>query len=578
MKIHILSDAIASRIAAGEVVERPASVVKELIENSLDAGATEIFVWIAKSGATVIRVSDNGEGMEAEDLALAAERHATSKLKIEDDLSQIGTFGFRGEALPSIASVAKMEIVSRPHGASSAQRLVVEGGKKQELRPAAAAPGTTIEIRDIFFNTPARRKFLKSPATELSHVCDVVNRIALSHPGVHFRLEHDGRKMADYEAVNGTKDRLVQVLGGNVAQALVPFSAARAALSVSGFLSAAPTSFPNSRYLFTFVNRRYVRDKVLIHGALQGYDTLLMKGRYPAAVLFLNLPLQDVDVNVHPAKYEVRFRRQSEVHETVANSVREALRHKAREPAEGVSTRSAVWADGVRESPRGYARQPEARACQVTHHEESSVPDPGHAESHGPGYFTSLAVVGQILGCYIVCTSAAGLVLIDQHAAHERIAFEKLRSDLNSVSPQSQNLLIPQPLDLEAGERVLLENHLAMLERFGYRMESIGPDSYAVTGVPAFLPEGDYRDALRQIVAEIAEVQESAQARQHLEERLATIACHSVIRANRKLAMDEMRALLSQLDHIEFATQCPHGRPVVLEFSRAQIERMFKRS
>jgi len=278
MKIRVLSEEVASRIAAGEVVERPASVVKELIENSLDARATEISVWVEKSGTALIRVSDNGEGIAAEDLALAVERHSTSKLQNEDDLLRIATLGFRGEALPSIGSVSKMEIISRQRSSDSGYRLRVQGGKKDEPSITASSPGTTVEIREIFFNVPARKKFLKAPATELSHICDVINRMALASPRVHFRLYHDGRNVADYVAVADAKDRLSQVLGRDIAKELISFASEQGALAIHGYLSAAPTSFPNSRQVITFVNRRYVRDKVLTHAALQGYETLLMQG------------------------------------------------------------------------------------------------------------------------------------------------------------------------------------------------------------------------------------------------------------------------------------------------------------
>jgi DNA mismatch repair protein MutL len=578
VKIHLLSAEMASRIAAGEVVERPASVVKELIENSLDAGATEISVEIERSGTALIRVSDNGEGMAAEDLALAVERHATSKITGDEDLFRIATLGFRGEALPSIGSVSRMEIASRLANASCGHRLRLEGGKKEEIVEAAASFGTAVEIRDIFFNTPARRKFLKSPATELSHICDVVNRMALAHPAVHFRLQHDGRNVADYVAVKEARDRVRQVLGRDIAQGLAPFLWRRGEFSASGFLSSAPTSFPNPRYLYTFVNRRYVRDKVLTHAVLQGYDTLLMKGQYPAVVLLLEVPFADVDVNVHPAKYEVRFRRQADVHEAVATAVRQALQREAKGPLPQFQDFAQAAFTGVRESALPYAIYPAARP-DVPMGQVEAFPIPSQAAvlPVGEGFFSSMNVLGQILGCYLVCASSQGLALIDQHAAHERVAFEKLRRDLNNGIAQTQNLLIPQTLELGAGEVALMEKHLPLLERFGYLIESVGPESYAITAVPAFLPEGDYRHALRRMIAELAEVDDSDKVRQHLEERLATIACHSVIRANRQLEMSEMRALLRALDETQFATQCPHGRPVLLQFSRDELDRMFKR-
>jgi len=576
VKIQILSEEMASRIAAGEVVERPASVVKELVENSLDAGATEISVWIEKSGTLLIRVTDNGEGMAPEDLALSVDRHSTSKLKEKDDLFHIATLGFRGEALPSIGSVSKTEILSRPHDAPTGHQVRVEGGRKYDVQPAAASFGTTVEIREIFFNTPARRKFLKSPATELSHICDVINRMALAYPKVHFRLHHDGRNVADYAAATAGKDRLQQVLGRDIASRLIPFAWSHGEVAVNGYLSAAPTSFPNTRYLYTFVNRRYVRDKVLTHAVLHGYETLLMKGQYPAVVLFLEIPFSDVDVNVHPAKYEVRFRRQGDVHEAVVNAVRQALKVEAKEPSPHTEWPVSTPFAGVRERSFPYASTVGVTGDgSVRRAAVFSVPVQAAAKQEG--FFSSMTILGQIFGCYLVCLSSQGLVLIDQHAAHERIAFEKLRQQLDAGAVEKQNLLIPQMVELSAGESSLLEQKLASLERFGFVLEPFGPATYAITAAPALLAEGDYAQVVREMIAELAEVDKSEKLRQHLEERFATIACHSVIRANRKLENQEMRALLNELDQVEFATQCPHGRPVLLEFSRDDLDRRFKR-
>jgi DNA mismatch repair protein MutL len=578
VKIHILSDEMASRIAAGEVVERPASVVKELIENSLDAGATEIFLWIEKSGTSVIRVTDNGAGMTPEDLYLAVERHATSKLNDDADLFRIATLGFRGEALPSIGSVSKLSIVSRLAGSPSGFQIVVDGGKKAEIRPTAASVGTTVEIQEIFFNTPARRKFLKAPATELSHICDAVNRMALAYPHVHFRLQHDGRTVADYISVADLKDRLSQVLGRDVARGMAAFNRSQGALAVHGFLSAAPTSFPNARYLYTFVNRRYVRDKVLNHALLFGYDTLLMKGQYPAALLFLDLPFEEVDVNVHPVKYEVRFRRQPDVHEAVSRAVRQALQREAEAPALRAITSWEGSFTSVREAALPYA----VSSVGVGNDREASrgplfsLPTQIRLGERD-GFFSSMRVLGQILGCYLVCVSSQGLALIDQHAAHERIAFEKLRRQLDEDRVETQSLLLPQSVELTAGEMMLLEQKCDLMARFGFNLEPFGPSAYRIVSAPALLPEGDYSQVVRHMVAELADVDTSAKLRQHLEDRLATMACHSVIRANRALEMEEMTALLRGLDQIPFATQCPHGRPVLIEFRREELERLFKR-
>jgi DNA mismatch repair protein MutL len=575
LKIKLLSDVMASRIAAGEVVERPASVVKELIENSIDAGASEISISIEKSGSALIRVTDNGEGMAPEDLAVAVERHATSKIKEENDLFRIATLGFRGEALPSIGSVAKMEVLSRPPGASSAYKVRVEGGKKDAVCPVAAAVGTTVEITDIFFNTPARRKFLKSAATELSHICDAVNRMALGYPRVHFRLQHDGRDIADFVAVRDAKDRVDQVLGREVAKSLAPFGCSKSGIHVHGYLSAAPASFPNARHLYTFVNRRYVRDRAVTHAVLFGYETLLMKGQYPAVILFLELPSDEVDVNVHPAKYEVRFRRQSDVHDAVSSAVRAALRVEAKAPVAPPWTGEPSSLQEIHETALPYGGPAVPSRSEAGPVGDVFAVPAGRAPQSG--FFSSLQVFGQILGCYIVCASSNGLVLIDQHAAHERIAFEKLRHQLATGMVERQHLLLPQTLELSGGEMMLIAQKLDVMERFGFSLEPFGPGAYAITAAPALLPEGDYAQTVRQMVAELAEVDSSAKLRQHLEDRLATIACHSVIRAHRKLEPHEMHALLEALDQVDFATQCPHGRPVLVQWSQAELDRLFKR-
>jgi DNA mismatch repair protein MutL len=575
VRIIVLPESWASRIAAGEVVERPASVVKELVENALDAGAKEVSVWIEGSGVSLIRVSDDGEGISAEDLPLAVERHATSKVKAEADLWRIPTLGFRGEALPSIGSVSKLEIISRIRQESVGLRLRVEGGKKHDPVAAGCPVGTTVEVRDLFFNTPARRKFLKSPATELGHICDVVNRRALAHSEVHFRLNHGAKVLCEYPRCARLQDRLHQVLGVEVANGMDPFFRTQGKLKLSGFLSSSPNSFPSSRYLLTYVNRRFVRDRILSHAILQGYETLLMKGRYPAAVLYLEIPFEEVDVNVHPAKHEVRFRRQAEIHEAVAEAVRERLKETARRSAPAMPGASDQSFLGVRDQALPYSSRPPEPSAPLPFGEwpERQV----ESKEMGEGFFSSLEVLGQILGCYLVCASPRGMALIDQHAAHERVSFERMRHQLARGEVERQNLLIPQVLELPVGEAGLLEEQLELLDRLGFGVERFGPNGYAIRTVPALLPAGDYREALRRMIAEVADVGQSAGLRAGLEERLATIACHGVIRANRKLDKEEIRALLSQLDLIDFATQCPHGRPVLLEFTQEQLERMFKR-
>jgi DNA mismatch repair protein MutL len=578
MKIIRLPDSWAARIAAGEVVERPASVVKELIENSLDAGAREISVWIEGSGVSLIRVSDDGEGIAGDDLPLAIERHATSKIKDESDLWNIVTLGFRGEALPSIGSVARVEITSRTTDGDSGYRIAIDGGHAGGMIGAGCSVGTTVEVRELFFNIPARRKFLKSPGTELSHICDVVNHAALIHPEVHVRLYNQGRLLCDYPSDVEARDRLAQVFGRDIAAGMVPLSWGRGELKIEGFLSKAPSSFPTTRYLTSYVNRRFVRDRVLTHAILHGYETLLMKGRYPAVVLELQMPYQDVDVNVHPSKHEVRFRRQQEIHEAVSAAVKEGLRIEAKAPAPIFIQRSPESSPTVQESIGSYVASVFASAPALTPGEISQI-ESGPPPLVNSGYFSSLDILGQILGCYLVCASPRGLAVIDQHAAHERVAFERMRREVADGAIERQNLLIPQVIELPPGEAALLEQRLDLLDRVGFSVEPFGGSGeYVIRSAPALFAAGDYREAIRRMIAEIAEIGASGELDANLEERLATIACHSVVRAHRKLERDEIRALLHDLDQIDFATQCPHGRPVLIELSEGQLEAMFRRT
>jgi DNA mismatch repair protein MutL len=576
VKISLLPESLASRIAAGEVVERPASVVKELVENALDAGAKEISVWVEGSGGSLIRVSDDGEGIASEELPLALERYSTSKVKDEADLFRISTLGFRGEALPSIAAVSRLEILSRTQREGVGTRLRVDGGKKREPVVTGSPVGTTVEVRDLFFNTPARRKFLKTPATELSHILDVIQRAALARGDVHFRLYHAGKMLCDYVPASRPEDRLRQVLGAEAADGMARFSWSGGTMRVAGFLSLAPSSFSSSRYLFSYVNRRFVRDRILTHAVLKGYETLLMKGRYPAVVLYLDVPFEEVDVNVHPAKYEVRFRRQSEVYDAVMEAIRGGLKREAKGTSREIVQAGERAVFEVHESPLPYpAARSEAGA-------ELSRADFGAYEKDTKaveqGFFSSLEILGQLLSCYLVCASRRGMALIDQHAAHERVAFEKMRHQLEQGGIERQNLLIPQLLELPVAEAALLEQSLGMVEPLGFTVEAFGPDTFAIKAVPALFPAGDFREVVRRMVAELAEVGRSTALGERLEERLMTIACHSVIRANRRLERPEIQALLRELDQIDFATQCPHGRPVLLEFTQEQLERMFKRA
>ncbi len=580
MSIKLLSDNLISRIAAGEVVERPASVVKELVENSLDAGADEVSVWIEGSGTISIRVTDNGAGIPLEDMALAVESHATSKLKEESDLLNIATLGFRGEALSSIASVSKVELLSRTQDHEMGSRLRVEGGTNLQPARVGCPVGTTVEVRDLFYNIPARRKFLKSPSTELGHISDVINRLALSYRHVHFRLYHAGKTLSDYVVTSHWEDRLQQVLGPDVSGNMVPLDGTNGSVKISGYLSAAPSSFSNARYLLSFVNQRFVRDKIITHAIVQGYETLLMKGRYPAVVLFLAVPFGEVDVNVHPAKLEVRFKKQSEIHDAVVRTIRGSLKREAKRP--GTNTSPGNWPlhTNVREGPVPYGTfsRDSLRLFRNDLFSDDHAETPSGSESIGKGFFSSLTILGQLLGCYIVCQSEKGMALVDQHAAHERVAFERMRQQIAQGNMERQDLLIPQVFELPLAEAAILGQWIGALEHLGFTVEGFGGDSFAIKTVPALFPAGDYRDVMRRMVAELTEVGHSTELNREMEERLMTLACHNVIRANRILTREEISALLKELDEIDFATQCPHGRPVFIEISQSQMESMFKRS
>ena len=580
MSIKILSDNLISRIAAGEVVERPASVVKELVENSLDAGAKEISVSVEGSGSNSIRVTDNGSGIPLEEMGLAVESHATSKLKEESDLLNIATLGFRGEALSSIASVSKIELLSRAQDHEIGSRFRVEGGKNFEPASVGCPVGTTVEVRDLFYNIPARRKFLKSPSTELGHISDVINRLALSYGHVHFRLYHAGKTLSDYVVTSRWEDRLQQVLGPDVSTSMVPLDGTNGSAKISGYLSAAPSSFSNARYLLSFVNQRFIRDKTITHAIVQGYETLLMKGRYPAVVLFLTVPFGEVDVNVHPAKLEVRFRKQSEIHDAIVTAVRSSLKREAKEPGTTTSPGNRPLQTNVREGPVPYGTfsGDSLRLFRNDLFGDDRGETISGPENLAKGFFSSLTILGQLLGCYIVCQSEKGMALVDQHAAHERIAFERMRQQIAQGRMERQDLLIPQVFELPIAETAILGQWTDDLEHLGFTVEGFGGNSFAIKTVPALFPAGDYRDVILKMIAELTEMGHSTEINQELEERLMTLACHNVIRANRSLTKEEIYSLLNELDEIDFATQCPHGRPVFIEITQSQLESMFKRS
>jgi DNA mismatch repair protein MutL len=581
-RVRVLPAEIADQIAAGEVVERPASVVKELVENALDAGAAHIAVDLEQAGSALIAVLDDGEGMGPDDAECAFQRHATSKLRSVDDLTRIATLGFRGEALASIAAVSHTTLVTRQAGALAGTHVAVEYGRTAEVRESGAPVGTRVEVADLFGNTPARRKFLKAPATEVGHVSELVTRTALAWPQVAFVLRHGGRVLLELAAVEDDGERIRQVFGPERADAMLPFAARAAGGLVCGWLTDSHLSFPAPRQVYTFVNRRYVRDKLVTHALLAGYSTLLMHGRYPGAALFLDVPVEDVDVNVHPAKSEVRFRRGGAVHELIAQAVQTRLRDQTREPR-----RATVSLDGgTAQIPLRIPPRPQAWASTPLRLVDGAPPSAAPAPlpaAPGPGdapagFFAGLRAIGQVFEGYLVCEGREQLVLIDQHAAHERVTFERLRAAYASGLVPRQQLLVPAVVEVGPREAALLREQIDTLDGVGFEIEPYAGGAFAVRAVPALLADTDAAALLRDLTEDLADVGRSRRLEDAAEAVLARLACHSAVRVGHQMGPQQIRALLVAMDHADFSGNCPHGRPAYVALSRGDLERWFKRT
>ena len=598
-KVRVLPNVIANQIAAGEVVERPASVVKELVENSLDAGATRVSVDLEQAGSALIAVVDDGEGMSPEDARLAFSRHATSKLAVVDDLLRIATLGFRGEALASIGAVGETTLITRRRGDLAGTRVVVRDSEIVDSGELGAPLGSRIEVANLFGNTPARRKFLKTPATEVGHVSELLTRLALAWPQVAFRLTHNGRTLIDHTSVEDHVERIRQVLRAERSQALLSFEHRTGAGLATGWISNTRLTFPSQRQIFTYVNRRYVRDKVVNHALLAGYSTLLMHGRYPAAVVFLEVPFDEVDVNVHPAKSEVRFRRSGAVHDLLVQSVQKRLRSQDTErrsadpsastPASGASPlgQIALRGPGVRVPSRLVLQPGSLSVGATTSPIAGALPAvagggvPVDAASEGEvdrGFFAGLRVLGQVFSGYLICESADQLVLIDQHAAHERVMFERLRDSQRDGLVPRQQLLVPEVVDLGAREAVLLRDHLDLLTEMGFEVEQHAGDSFAVRAVPALLGDTDAATMVRDLAEDLVEIGRSRRLDEANESILSRLACHSAVRVGQGMSPEQVRALLRAMDHTDFSGHCPHGRPSFVTLSRGDLERWFKRT
>ena len=586
-RIRVLPPGLVNQIAAGEVVERPASVVKELVENALDAGARSVSVDVEEGGLALVRVADDGSGMDREDVRLAMERHATSKLRDAEGLAAIATLGFRGEALPAIASVSRFRLDSAAGEDGAGSRLEAEGGEMRELAAVARPRGTTVEIRDLFFNTPARRKFMRASATEAGHVTEAVIRLALSHADVGFTLRSGGRLVLGARAGERLPDRAAQALGREAARHLVTVQGGRGSVRVHGLVSSPDHSEATGRSLYLFVNRRYVRDRGAAHAVLRAYAGTLPGGRFPAGVLFVELPPSRVDVNVHPQKLEVRFADAREVYDALHHAVASALRGApwlgrggeaaggeglsvAREEVAGV----LAWARGTRPPEGSGAIHPIPAGPGAT------LPFPGPAgegeiaAARPPGYFASLRYVGQHARTYLVCEAPGGaLVVVDQHASHERMLFHRLREAFRARAVPVQPFLLPQVVTLPPATARALEAGLPEVRRLGLDVEPFGGDSFAVKGAPAALGGADLEALLGDLAQQLEQVERSSAVEDAFHDLLATMACHAAVRAGQEVSIDEARALLDGLDAVDFKARCPHGRPVVFEVPLAEMER-----
>jgi DNA mismatch repair protein MutL len=601
-RIHVLPPGLVNQIAAGEVVERPASAVKELVENALDAGARAISVDVEEGGLSLVRVADDGSGMDGEDARLALERHATSKLRDAEGLSAIGTMGFRGEALPAIASVSRFRLDTAAADDGVGTRLEIEGGVVREVGDVARPRGTTVEVRDLFFNTPARRKFMRAAPTEAGHVTEAVIRLALARADVGFTLRSGGRAVLGARAGASLADRAAQALGREAHRHLVPVDASRGHVRVHGVVCSPDHSEATGRSLYLFVNGRWVRDRGAAHAVLRGFAGSLPAGRHPAGVLFVELPLGRVDVNVHPQKHEVRFAEAREVYDAVFHAIAATLRtapwlgrntsglppknaisyggEPAHAPLAGEEAAEVLaWARSAGPPPGSGAEvrapEPDPLASQAFDFETSPCGfEKGRVAPSSPGYFRSLRFVGQHARTYLVCEAPGGtLVVVDQHASHERLLFHRLREAFRARALAVQPFLLPQVVALPPAAARLLEGALPDLRAVGLDVEPFGGDSFAVKGAPAALGGADLEALLGDLASQLAEVERGSAVDEAHHDLLATVACHSAIRANQEISAEEARALLDGLDAIDFKARCPHGRPVVFELPIGDLER-----
>jgi DNA mismatch repair protein MutL len=572
--IRELPDELVSQIAAGEVVERPASVVRELVDNALDAGATQVTVKLAAGGVRQIAVEDDGAGIQSHELALALRRHATSKIGSLDDLERVGTMGFRGEALAAIASVAELTIASRTPEASMATRLDARSG---ETGPVARGTGTTVEVRELFFATPARRKFLKSDATELAHCVEAVRRHALARPEVGFAVWHEGRLVAQWRRAADRDARVADVMGADFVGASLAVERRAGPLSLTGRVGTPDAARARADQQYVYVNGRFVRDRGVAHGVRSAFDDVLHGARQPTYVLFIDIEPERVDVNVHPTKIEVRFRDAREVHEAVRRAVENALAVPRSTAAPAAET-ALPWAPPI----AAYAPSQPGLALQTAGALFArEAPPPAYAprpiDAPAPNDWPLGRALAQLGGAYILAENAQGLVIVDMHAAHERIVYERLKRQLGAASLEAQALLIPATFAATLAEQATASEHAGTLLQLGLDVSLLASGTLAVRSRPAALADADAVALTRSVLAELAQHDASRVVERTRDDLLATMACHAAVRANRRLAVEEMNALLRDMEATERSDQCNHGRPTWRQVTLKELDALFMR-
>lgn len=610
-KIRVLADHVANQIAAGEVVERPASVAKELVENSIDAGATHITIEIEAGGRRLLKVADDGEGMVRDDAILAFERHATSKIRAADDLVSIGTLGFRGEALASIASVAKVELTTSTEDAAAATRVAIDGGRMRNVKDAAHPRGTTIVVRDLFFNVPARRKFLRSEATETFHLANLVTHYALAHPEIAFTFVNNGRDVVRAVAAKDLRERAYQIFGALFLENLLEVDGGdRNVARVTGFVSAPRDRRTTRDAQYLFVNRRYVRDRMIGRALSEGYRSILPYGFYPAALLFIETPLEEVDVNVHPAKTEVRFRRSAAVADAVREAVRQALARNDYVPQPPVPVEPQITQAPPTQilsaavsftppQPRIEFVPPPAPIIPVPSGDEiardiAEMVRASSVKSVAPlppvdsaakltsavtpeTLSTNIRPLGQLEESFIIATDDEGLLLIDQHVAHERVLFDKYRALETERRKESQQLLVPETFDLTPAQAAAFDQLAPEFEVYGFELMRLSGRTVAIRAVPADLPPGQARNMLSELLDTVDAEKKSNAPETLRDEIAASLACRAAIKVNMPLAPEKMRWLIDRLLQTSSPTTCPHGRPVILRLKMHDILKGFHR-